>query len=46
MNSPSLNGEEKKKRYVLWDNLKNIVIAEVGLNRVFKAKTFYVVGLG
>lgn len=36
----------RKRRYVLWDNLENIVIAEVGLDRVFKAEAFNVGGVG
>lgn len=33
-----------EKRDVLWDDLENIVVAEVGLNGIFNAEAFNVVG--
>lgn len=47
--SLSINSQLKrgiKITCVLWDDLENIVVAEVGLNRVFKAEAFNVVGVG
>ena len=35
-----------KRTCVLWDDLENIVITEIGLDRVFKAEAFNVVGVG